>query len=115
MEKETAVNGLNSLPVTLLTIAFVVLKLCKVIDWSWWWVLSPLWITTLIVIMICLGMFIYLRYKVRKMKSSAINEPEYVRANPEEVKDLMDRVEKMQKEIDQRAKDRREHELHESH
>lgn len=26
---------------TLLTVAFVVLKLCKVIDWSWWWVLSP--------------------------------------------------------------------------
>lgn len=27
----------------LLTVAFVVLKLCKVIAWSWWWVLSPLW------------------------------------------------------------------------
>lgn len=28
----------------LLTVAFVVLKLCKVISWSWWWVVSPLWI-----------------------------------------------------------------------
>jgi len=28
----------------LLTIAFIVLKLTHVIDWSWWWVLSPLWI-----------------------------------------------------------------------
>ncbi|EKT4107934.1 hypothetical protein QEG46_003956 [Stenotrophomonas maltophilia] len=28
----------------LLTVAFVVLKLTKVIDWSWWWVLSPIWI-----------------------------------------------------------------------
>lgn len=28
----------------LLTIAFIVLKLCKVIDWSWWWVLAPTWI-----------------------------------------------------------------------
>ena len=27
----------------LLTIAFIVLKLCAVIDWSWWWVLAPLW------------------------------------------------------------------------
>lgn len=27
-----------------LTIAFVVLKLCGVITWSWLWVLSPLWI-----------------------------------------------------------------------
>lgn len=28
----------------LLTIAFVVLKLCNVISWSWLWVLAPLWI-----------------------------------------------------------------------
>jgi len=27
-----------------LQIAFIVLKLCKVINWSWFWVLSPLWI-----------------------------------------------------------------------
>lgn len=25
-----------------LTIVFVVLKLCEVIAWSWWWVFSPL-------------------------------------------------------------------------
>ena len=28
----------------LLTIAFIVLKLIHKIGWSWWWVLSPLWI-----------------------------------------------------------------------
>jgi len=38
----------------LLTVAFVVLKLCKVIDWSWWWVLSPIWISAIIVIFILL-------------------------------------------------------------
>lgn len=27
----------------LLGIAFVVLKLCSVIDWSWWWVTCPFW------------------------------------------------------------------------
>ncbi len=32
----------------LLTVAFVVLKLCHVINWSWWWVLSPIWISVLI-------------------------------------------------------------------
>ena len=26
-----------------LFIVFLVLKLCKVIDWSWWWVTCPLW------------------------------------------------------------------------
>ena len=40
--------------VGLLTIAFIVLKLCKVIDWSWWWVLSPIWISFAIVIIISL-------------------------------------------------------------
>jgi hypothetical protein len=29
----------------LLTIAFVVLKLTGYISWSWWWVLSPIWIS----------------------------------------------------------------------
>lgn len=33
---------------TVLTIIFVVLKLVGVVDWSWWWVLSPLWIPPLI-------------------------------------------------------------------
>lgn len=32
----------------LLTIAFIVLKLTKVINWSWIWVLSPLWIEVLV-------------------------------------------------------------------
>lgn len=31
--------------VGLLTIVFIVLKLTGNIAWSWWWVLSPLWIT----------------------------------------------------------------------
>lgn len=30
--------------VGLLTILFIALKLTTVITWSWWWVLSPLWI-----------------------------------------------------------------------
>jgi len=34
--------GQNVSSVALL--AFIVLKLAEVIDWSWWWVLSPLWI-----------------------------------------------------------------------
>ncbi|ROH98385.1 hypothetical protein EGI16_21355 [Chryseobacterium sp. G0240] len=27
-----------------LLIVFIVLKLTKVIEWSWWWVLAPFWI-----------------------------------------------------------------------
>lgn len=38
----------------LLTIAFIVLKLCGVIAWSWLWVLSPLWISIGLIIIISL-------------------------------------------------------------
>lgn len=32
----------------ILFIVFLVLKLTKTIDWSWWWVTSPLWIQLII-------------------------------------------------------------------
>lgn len=44
----------------LLTIAFIVLKLTGVIAWSWWWVLSPIWITAAITVGILLIMLITL-------------------------------------------------------
>lgn len=28
----------------MLTLLFIALKLCGQIDWSWWWVLAPVWI-----------------------------------------------------------------------
>lgn len=33
-----------------LTIVFIILKLTHVIDWSWWWVLAPLWIPVAVVL-----------------------------------------------------------------
>lgn len=41
----------------LLAVAFIVLKLTGVINWSWLWVLAPLWIPTVIavgILLICL-------------------------------------------------------------
>ena len=35
-----------------LTIVFIVLKLCKVINWSWVWVLSPIWISAALAILL---------------------------------------------------------------
>jgi len=37
---------------SLLTIVFITLKLTDYIDWSWWWILSPIWISLLVVIII---------------------------------------------------------------
>lgn len=47
-----------------LTIAFVVLKLCGIINWSWWWVISPIWISAIIFMVVLIGVlgsFIMLR------------------------------------------------------
>lgn len=45
---------------SLLTITFVVLKLCHVIDWKWIWVLSPIWIGIIIWIVVIVVMLIVL-------------------------------------------------------
>lgn len=35
-----------------LALAFIILKLCDVIKWSWLWVLSPIWLSAIIVVFI---------------------------------------------------------------
>ena len=42
----------------LLTLLFITLKLTKVISWSWWWVLSPIWISLILFGIIMLSIFI---------------------------------------------------------
>jgi hypothetical protein len=49
----------------LLTVAFVVLKLTGFIAWSWWWVLSPLWISVLIAVLIVVAALIAVGVKAR--------------------------------------------------
>jgi inner membrane protein involved in colicin E2 resistance len=39
---------------SVLFIVFLVLKLTNHIDWSWWWVTSPLWIPLAIVVSVFL-------------------------------------------------------------
>ena len=41
-DTKTTTSGVSFLE--LLTVAFIILKLCNVIDWSWLWVLAPTWI-----------------------------------------------------------------------
>jgi hypothetical protein len=42
----------------LLTILFIGLKLTGYINWSWWWVLSPIWISILLILGIFLAIAI---------------------------------------------------------
>lgn len=50
--KEKVVYETN-LPL-ILFVVFLVLKLTNVIDWSWWWVTSPLWLIIAIPVAVCL-------------------------------------------------------------
>jgi len=57
-----------SLPI-LLFLIFLVLKLTQKIDWSWWWVISPLWIVAgLQLILIALFAMVFVRIKNRLKK-----------------------------------------------
>lgn len=43
-------NGVNWAMV--LTVLFIILKLTDRIDWTWWWVLCPLWISASLSVML---------------------------------------------------------------
>lgn len=49
--------------VGLLTLIFITLKLLKVIEWSWLWVLSPIWISVALAVVILLIAFIVILIK----------------------------------------------------
>lgn len=42
----------------LLGVAFIILKLCGVIAWSWWWVLAPFWIPVALLVLFFAGIIL---------------------------------------------------------
>lgn len=54
--KETGGTGL----VTLLAVLFIALKLTGYIDWSWLWVLAPIWIPILAGLVFAIGFAIFI-------------------------------------------------------
>ena len=57
MKNETAGRGIGFCGA--LQIAFIVLKLCGVINWSWFWVLTPLWINLAVLVILLIVVAIY--------------------------------------------------------
>ena len=57
MSDKSSGNYATSVPF-ILFIVFLVLKLCKVISWSWLWVCSPLWIGAIIGVVAFIILFI---------------------------------------------------------
>lgn len=45
----------------LLGVVFVTLKLCGVIDWSWWWVTAPFWGGIALVIIVLMAVSIAIK------------------------------------------------------
>ena len=53
LEKVNKYKSKSSLSLnSALGIMFIVLKLCHVINWSWWWVTAPFWIPATIAIIL---------------------------------------------------------------
>jgi hypothetical protein len=48
--KSSPSSGGSNTFLSLLTVLFIGLKLTGYISWSWWWVLSPIWIPLLLVL-----------------------------------------------------------------
>ena len=60
MKNKTNINIEIGGPAFLLFLVFLILKLCKVITWSWWWVTAPLWIPFgLVIVIIVVALVIY--------------------------------------------------------
>ena len=64
MKETTDSTGLFA---SLLTTAFIVLKLCGVIDWAWGWVIAPMWITVGIGLIIAVALWAINRSKKREL------------------------------------------------
>jgi hypothetical protein len=80
----------------LLTIAFVVLKLCKMIDWPWMWVISPIWISIALVLLVMGGIGLYYllkSYKINKEYETRRKEREA------EINEIKDRVKQVHESI----------------
>ena len=52
----------------ILGIIFIVLRLVRVIDWSWVWVLSPFWISFVIVIVWATFIIVYRNQKYKRSR-----------------------------------------------
>ena len=52
MSEKKSVHTSDISFINLLTVLFIGLKLTGHIDWSWWWVLSPLWLALVIIMVL---------------------------------------------------------------
>lgn len=56
--------------ITLLSIVFIVLKLTHYIDWSWWYILLPLWGPLAILLLAILIMVLFVLIAKKRAKNN---------------------------------------------
>lgn len=72
---ENSKNSTGVSFISLLGLTFIILKLTDVIDWSWWWVLSPFLIGPAIVLVVLVLLIIFSKkVKVNKIFKFKRNE-----------------------------------------
>lgn len=76
----------------LLQIAFVVLRLCGVIQWSWWWVLAPMWIYGI------LNLFVFVVLFIIEDRRSRLTGRDYDRVLDRRLAKLREQQEEMERE-----------------
>ena len=60
-DNKVDINRTSLTMLDLLAVAFIILKLCKVINWSWWIVLSPIWGAIMLTLIV--SIILYVLYK----------------------------------------------------
>lgn len=93
--KQTVVINKGIGPLSLLGIAFVVMKIMGYITWSWWWVLAPFWIPiclALVLLVLIIGLVLLAATNVVnakvEVKEETVVTPKEEDENPkEEVKE----------------------------
>jgi phosphoglycerol transferase MdoB-like AlkP superfamily enzyme len=90
-------TGISTL--SLLGVAFIILKLCKVINWSWWYVTMPFW-GGLVIVLFVFIIVLSVKLIFKRKKNKQIKEMLSVN-NVSEVKPksrFQQRLEEMQKQ-----------------
>lgn len=80
----------------LLTIVFIALKLTHYIDWSWWWVLSPLYIPIAIILVVILVVVIL---RVTSISSPRIKQEKKKSVFAARLEEIQAEQERMRKEM----------------
>lgn len=102
-ENKSTSNGIGFTGALL--IAFIVLKLCNIIAWSWWWVLSPIWISVALAAIV-IGLYAFANYREGRKHKKVVTKTGRLKSKWQERLDQMQEAQRLrnQKELDDKIK-----------